>query len=84
LALRPLASVAAGDSDLTDGRLRNTIQPDGYAIDDRSWSAEQRVRAVAQGRGDFVAVLGPTRRFEGLIDRRALLEALGTAAANAS
>lgn len=71
-------------SDLTDGRLRNTIQPDGYVIDNRSWSVEQRVRAVAQGRGDFVALLGPTRRFERLIDRRALLEALGIATANAS
>src|SRR5215472_17278779 len=55
------------------------VQTDGYVLDDRSWSPEQRVRFVAQARGDFVALLGPGRRFEHLVDRRALLEALGTA-----
>jgi len=66
-------------SDLTDGTLRDAVQPDGYVLDDRSWSPEERVRFVAQARGGFVALLGPGRRFEHLVDRRALLEALGTA-----
>jgi hypothetical protein len=69
-------------ADLTEGILCNTVQPDGFVTDDRSWSAQQRVEAVAQARSDFVALLGPTRRFERLIDRRALLEALGAAAVN--
>ena len=58
------------------------VQPDGYVLDDRSWSAEERVRSIARARGDFVALLGPGRRFEHLVDRRSLLEALGTATAN--
>jgi hypothetical protein len=69
-------------SDLTDGTLRDVVQPDGYVLDDRSWSAEERVRSIARARGDFVALLGPGRRFEHLVDRRSLLEALGTATAN--
>jgi hypothetical protein len=66
-------------SDLTDGTIRDVVQPGGYVLDDRSWSAEERVRSVAQAQGDFVALLGPGRRFEHLVDRRSLLEALGTA-----
>ena len=64
-------------SDLTDGMLRDAVQPDSYVLDDRSWSAEERVKAVAQTQSDFVALLGPTRRFERLVDRRSLLEELG-------
>lgn len=67
-------------SDLTDGLLRDAVQPDSYVLDDRSWSADGRVRAVARAPGDFIAVLGPSRRFQRLIDRRSLLEALGAAA----
>ena len=62
---------------LTDGILRDAVQPSSYVLDDRSWSADQRVGAVAQTQGDFVALLGPSRRFERLIDRRSLLEELG-------
>jgi hypothetical protein len=66
-------------SDLTDGMLRGVVQADGYVLNDRSWSTAERVRAVAQAPGDFVARLSPSRRFERLIDRRALLEELGKA-----
>ena len=66
-------------SDLIDGALRDAVQPDSYVLDDRSWSADKRVQAVAQARGDFVALLTPSHRFERLVDRRSLLEALGTA-----
>ena len=64
-------------ADLTDGMLREAVQPDGYVLDDSSWSAEDRTRAVVRARGDFVALLSPTRRFERLVDRRSLLVALG-------
>jgi hypothetical protein len=64
-------------ADLTDGTLRDAVQPESYVLDDRSWSAEERVRAVAQTQSDFVALLSPTRRFERLVDRRSLLEELG-------
>jgi hypothetical protein len=67
-------------SDLTDGMLRDAVRTDGYVLDDRSWSAVERVRTVAQTQGDFVALLGPGRRFERLVDRRSLLEELGKAA----
>lgn len=69
-------------TDLIDGTLSNAVLPDQYVIDDRSWPPQQRVRAVAQARSDFVALFGPTRRFERLIDRRALLEAAGAAFAD--
>jgi hypothetical protein len=48
----------------------DSVQPDSYVLDDRSWSAEDRVRAVAQTQSDFVVLLGLTRRFERLLDRR--------------
>ena len=67
-------------TDLTDGMLRDAVQTDGYVLDDRSWSAVERTRAVAQAPGDFVALLGPSRRFERLVDRRSLLEEMGIAA----
>jgi hypothetical protein len=67
-------------SDLTDGMLRDAVQTNGYVLDDRSWSAVERARAVAQTQGDFVALLGPSRRFERLVDRRSLLEEMGIAA----
>jgi hypothetical protein len=51
-------------SDLIDGMLHDAVQTDGYVLDDRSWSAAERVRAVARTQGDFVALLGPNRRFE--------------------
>lgn len=66
-------------SDLTDGILRNAVQGDSSLPDDRSWSAEERVRKAAHARGDFLALLGPDNRFERLIDRRKLLEELGEA-----
>jgi hypothetical protein len=66
-------------TDLTDGMLRDAIQPDSYVVDDRSWSAEERLRAVARTQSDFVALVGPSRRFERLVDRRSLLEELGKA-----
>lgn len=65
---------------LTDGMLRDVIQPGSYLLDDSSWSADQRVKAVTRTQGDFVALLGPDRRFERLVDRRSLLEELGKAA----
>jgi hypothetical protein len=71
-------------SDLADGVLRNAVQPDSYVLDDRSWSAEERVRAVVQAHGDFVALLGPRHRFERLIDRRSMLEAVGMTTFNPS
>jgi hypothetical protein len=58
--------------------LRDAVQAEILVRDDRSWSAEERVRAVAQTPGDFVALLGLGRRFERLVDRRSLLVALGT------
>jgi hypothetical protein len=63
-------------SDLTDGILRDEARADAALVDDRSWSAEERVRAVARTPGEFVALLGSGRRFERLVDRRALLEAV--------
>jgi hypothetical protein len=66
-------------SDLIDGALSTAVRPDGYVLDDRSWSAEDRVRAVARARGDLVALLDQSRRFDRLVDRRALLEKLGAA-----
>ncbi|GGN81495.1 hypothetical protein GCM10011579_068130 [Streptomyces albiflavescens] len=70
-------------SDLVDGSLSEIIRAGDYVLDDRSWSAEERVRAVAQARGDAVALLDPDRRFDRLIDRRSLLEAVGRSAAEA-
>ena len=64
-------------TDLIDGVLSHAVQPGQYVTDDRSWLPQQRVRAVAQSQGNFVALLGPNRRFERLIDRPALLEAAG-------
>jgi hypothetical protein len=61
---------------LTDGLLRNAVDPDCAVVDDRTWTAEARVRAVARTPSDFVALLTPTRRFDRLVDRRALLAAL--------
>ena len=66
-------------SDLTDGMLRDAVQTDGYVLEDHSWSAAERVRAVARTQSDFVALLGPNRRFERLVDRRSLLEEIGKA-----
>ena len=66
-------------SDLTDGMLRDAVQTDGYVLEDRSWSAAERVRVVARTQSDFVALLGPNRRFERLVDRRSLLEEIGKA-----
>jgi hypothetical protein len=66
-------------SDLTGGMIRGAVQTDGYVLDDHSWSSAERVRAVARARGDFVALLGPDRRFERLVDRRSLLEEIGKA-----
>jgi hypothetical protein len=65
-------------SDLTDGLLSRIVRPDDYLIDDRGWSTSDRVRAVAAVPGDLVALLNQSRRFERLIDRRALLETIGT------
>ncbi|NUU19593.1 hypothetical protein HP550_20300 [Cellulomonas humilata] len=70
--------------DLTDGLLRDVVEPDAYVIDDPTWSAEERVRAVATREGQFVALLSPSRRFLRLVDREALLVALGEAAARAT
>jgi hypothetical protein len=72
------ASWIAG-ADLTDGFLAPVVRPDDCLVDDRGWSAAERVRAVAAVPGDLVALLSPSRRFERLVDRRALLETLGQA-----
>ena len=64
-------------SDLTDGFLAPIVRPDDWMVDDPAWSSSDRARAVAAARGDLVALLGPSRRFERLVDRRALLEQLG-------
>jgi hypothetical protein len=66
-------------SDLSDGLLRDAVEPDSYVIDDRSWSSQERVQAVAQTPGEFVALLSPGRRFERLVNRQSLLEMLGAA-----
>ena len=68
-------------SDLTDGLLRDVVRPDWWVVDDRLWTAEDRVRAVAAAPGDYVALLSPTRRFDRLVDRRSLLTTLGEACA---
>jgi hypothetical protein len=68
-------------SDLTNGLLRDVVQPDCYVIDDRKWTAQERIHAIAATRGVFVALLSPSRRFERLIDRTSLLAALGENAA---
>ncbi|MGW3151852.1 hypothetical protein ACWDG1_46150 [Streptomyces sp. NPDC001177] len=70
-------------SDLLDGSLSDVVHAGDYVLDDRSWSAEERVRAVAQARGDAVALLDPDRRFDRLVDRRSLLEAVGRSAVEA-
>jgi hypothetical protein len=71
-------------SDLTDGLLRGAVQPESFVVDDRSWTDEQRVRAVVDAPGEFVALVTPSRRFDRLVDRRSLLihvgETCGTAA----
>jgi hypothetical protein len=64
-------------SDLTDGFLAAVVRPDDWLIDDSGWSSSDRVRAVAAARGELVALLSPSRRFERLVDRSALLEELG-------
>ena len=64
-------------SDLADGALRDAVQPDSYVVNYRSRSAEDEVRAVVQAQGDFVALLGSRLRFERLIDRQSMLEAVG-------
>jgi hypothetical protein len=66
-------------SDLTDGILRDVVDPDSFVIDNRSVSSDERVRAIAQARRDFVALLSPTHRFERLINRLSLLEMVATA-----
>lgn len=70
-------------SDVLDGSLSEAIHASDYVLDDRSWSAEERVRAVAQARGDAIALLDPDRRFDRLVDRRSLLEAVGRGAVEA-
>lgn len=66
-------------SDLTDGLLRDAVDPRCYVVDDPSWTADERTAAVARSAGDFVALLAPSRRFDRLIDRRELLQTLGDA-----
>lgn len=64
-------------SDLTDGFLASVTRPDDWLVDDSGWSSSERARAVARARGEFLALLSPSHRFERLVDRRALLEQLG-------
>jgi hypothetical protein len=67
-------------SDLIDGALRDAVRPDAYVVDNHAWPADERIRTVAQARSDFVALVSPDRRFERLVDRRSLLDALGEVA----
>jgi hypothetical protein len=71
-------------ADVIDGFMRDSVEPDWWIIDDRSWTAEERVRSVAAAPGDFVALLRPTRRFDRLIDRRSLLTTLGESCATSA
>lgn len=71
-----------GSTDLVDGRLAAALRADNYVVNDRSWSAEERVRRVTQAGGDFVALIAADRRFDQLIDRVALLEKVGETTAN--
>lgn len=64
-------------SDLTDGLVRDTVEPESFVVDDWLWTTNERVRAVAAAPGEFVALLNPSRRFDRLVDRESLLIALG-------
>jgi hypothetical protein len=64
-------------SHLTDGFLAPVVRPDDWLVDNSGWSPSDRVRAVASARGELVALLSPSHRFERLVDRHALLEELG-------
>jgi hypothetical protein len=64
-------------SHLADWPLRHAVETEWSVVDDRSWTAEERVAAVAATPGDFVALLHPSRRFDRLVDRRSLLVTLG-------
>ncbi|WP_345529714.1 hypothetical protein [Nocardioides endophyticus] len=68
---------------LTDGFLAPVVRPDDCLVDNSGWSSSDRVRAVASARGEFVALLSPSYRFERLVDRRALLEELGRSSVEA-
>ena len=71
-------------ADLTDGLLRDVVQPEWCVVDDRSWTTEERVRTVAAAPGEFVALLSPSRRFDRLVDRRSLLATLGESYASSA
>ena len=70
--------------DLTDGLLREVVQPEWFLVDDRSWTTEERVRAVAAAPGEFVALLTQSRRFDRLVDRRSLLATVGESCASSA
>jgi hypothetical protein len=64
-------------SHLADRPLRDAIKTEWYVVDNRSWTAEERVATVIATPGDFVALLHPSRRFDRLVDRRSLGAAVG-------
>ncbi len=63
--------------DLTDGFLREAACFECRVVDQISWSDEARAAAVAAAPGELVALVGAEREFLRLIDKNALLTALG-------
>jgi hypothetical protein len=69
---------------LADRPLREVVEREWCVVDNRSWTADERVAAVIATPGDFVALLRPSRRFDRLIDRRSLAAAVGERSAQSA
>jgi hypothetical protein len=70
-------------ADLVDGSLRDAIRQDAAVVEDQSQSKSKRARALVRVDSDLVASLSSTgRQFKELIDRRALPQSHGAAAAD--
>jgi hypothetical protein len=69
---------------LSDGFLEQILGPSGLArdfafTDSPDIPVDDRARAIARRPGETVALVTATGRFSGLVDRRAMLEAVATA-----